>query len=735
MTSGARIALWTGVCLVVLVVVAILSLPLFLNTSAFQQKIVHSVSQSTGRQVTVRNLKLSIFSGGLLAEGVTIADDPAFSAQPFLQAESVKVHVALWPLITRRDVQVSGFVLDAPHVNLLRNAAGVWNYSTVGKTGNQPAHDAETQSTFPDLTVGEVKITNGQITVTTQPLTGTTDAPATHVYEQVELQVKDFGFAKAFPFTTSVKLQGGGSVDVKGTAGPMNQADASASPFSVHMDAKHVDPLAAGMVEPSSGISGQVDGLTLDAAWSGQQMHITKLVIDGPHVTVVQTNKPEPAAAAPKPHGKSMMQSLAIDSLELNNGSVTMTSAGQTQPTVYQNLHATLTNLTPTTASPFTASAQVPGGGSVSANGTAGPFNTENDAATPVSAQVALRHLDLQTSGMIAPGAGIGGLADMDAKIVSNGETLNANGTAKVDGLRLAKTGTPSQTPVGLQFAVAQNERALTGEVQRAVITIGHDVVNVSGTYQKSGPTTAVDLKVNGQSMSINDLEAFLPSLGVKLPSGSRLQGGTLTVNLTVSGSTAEPVISGPVSLSNTELAGFDLNSKLGPLAQLTGARPSSGTPVRSLSMVVRSQGSDLRTDNIALDVPSLGTATGAGTVNNGALDFHVVVKALLLTKGLGGVTGGGSAGGGGGIAGQLMGLIPGGAGKALGGGVLRGGIPVAIGGTTTNPTFVPNMAGVASSLGASVAERELGGKGTRSKSGTQDQLTNALGGLLGGHH
>ena len=737
MSGKARVAVLTVVGVVVLLVVAVLALPLFLNTSSFQQKIVRSASEALGRPVTVRNLRLSVLSGGLLAEGVAIGDDPAFSNQPFVQAESVKVHVALWPLITRREVQVGGFVLDAPRVSLQRNAAGVWNYSSLGKTGKQTAPSAARQSTFPDLTVGEIAINNGQVTMTMQPMPGDgTTTAATHVYEQVQLGLKDFSFAKSFPYTLSVHLPGEGTVSAKGTAGPVNATDTAATPFTLHLDAKHIDPLAAGLVEASSGISGQVDSLTVDASWSGQQMHVAKLLIDGPHVTVVQKPATKEKTAT-KQGGQTTLESLAVDSLELTNGSVTMTAPGQSQPTVYQNLHATLNNLTPTTASPFTASAQLPGGGSLQARGTAGPFNSQNSAATPVNADVTVRHLDLQTSGLVAPDAGVGGLTDGEAKLTSNGEVLNANGTARVTGLRLAKTGSPSSEPVTLQFAIVQNERALTGQVQRGVITIGQNVINVAGTYQKSGSTTALDLKAKGEGLSINGLQAFLPSLGVKLPSGSKLQGGTLTANLTVSGSTANPVISGPISVSNTELAGFDLNSKLGPVMQLTGAKPSSGTVIRSLSMDVRSQGADLRTDKIALDVPTLGTASGSGSVNNGALDYQVVLKPLLLSKGLGGaVPGGGSSGGSAGLAGQLMGMIPGGAGKALGGGsgFLKGGIPVAIGGTTTNPTFAPNMRGLATSVGTAAAAQALEGRSQRGKqeNAPAKQLQQTLGGLFG---
>jgi hypothetical protein len=138
----------------------------------------------------------------------------------------------------------------------------------------------------------------------------------------------------------------------------------------------------------------------------------------------------------------------------------------------------------------------------------------------------------------------------------------------------------------------------------------------------------------------------------------------------------------------------------------------------------------DVRTDNLSLVVPALGTATGAGTVSAaGALNYQVVLKLTGLTGG-----GNGSAGAGG-IAGQLMAMIPsGGAAGSIGGlasSALKNGIPVAIGGTTSNPTFTPNLGGLISNGANSLTK---GSQPTSKGQSTTDSLTNALGGLLKQH-
>ena len=750
-----RFVLFTIGTIVVLVALVAVALPMFLNADSFRTRIESSLSKSLGRKVTIGKLNLSLWSGGLLAQNAVVADDPQFSTEPFLQADSVKIRVEIFPLILHREVHIQGFSLQSPRIQLLRAPNGTWNYSSIGGAATR-TQDEDTKKTFPDLTVAHVEVANGRITVGSQPGAGSSAAviPA-RVYDQVDLDVTNFGFANSFPFTASAHLPGEGTVSVKGSAGPVNQQDASATPFSGHLEMKHIDPLAAGFVDSTDGISGVVESLTLDAAWSGQQMHVTSLVVDSPHLNLVRSNAPKtPKPAGTKAEGTSMLDSLSVDSAQIKNGAVTITTAGQAgAPAVYQQLNAQITNLTPKSWSPFTVSAQLPGGGTLNATGKAGPFNQANNAATPLDAHVALNHVELETSGVLSPDAGISGMTDLQAQVQSNGQTLNATGTAHVVGIKLAKNGQPSAKPVDAQFAIIQNEQAATGEIQHATVTVGRAAIAIAGTYQASGPTTAINLRVNGQAVPIDEIEAFLPALGVRLPQGSRLQGGTVTTALTVSGSTASPVISGPVRLDNTQLAGFDLGAKLQSLSQLTGGRigsaTGSGTHIQSLSMNVREASGAIRTDNVALAVTGVGTATGAGSVSAaGALDYNVLLKltGLMGNSGPGSTAAAPSSGGGlAGLAGGLAGFIPGGGGaKGLGslgglaGGVLSRGIPVAIAGTTSNPTFAPNIRGLATGIGAGAAQGLISGKsaGKKNPAGqvVGDPVKNALGGLFGKH-
>jgi hypothetical protein len=583
-----------------------LAIPLFLNADAFRTRIESALTNSLGRKVTFGKLDLSIFGGSLVARDASIADDPRFSTQPFLQASRVKIGVEIFPLIFRREIHITGFAIDSPKIALLRAANGTWNFSTIGGAQQNSAANKESSTLIPNLTVSQVTISDGRLTVGTEPAPGMPVTPR-RTYDQLTLEAKDFSFQKSFPFSASAHLPGDGTVSLKGNAGPINPHDASLSPFDAHLEAKHIDPLAAGFVDSAAGVTGTVEAIDVQAAWNGQQLHVRNLVVDTPRLTLVRENKPTTVAPPPSaPNSNNMLSTLEADHLQIKNGAITITSPGQATPSVYQQLNLELTNVSPSAAAPFKLNAQIPGGGSVTGDGTAGPINQASAVATPLNAHIAISHLDLATSGVVAPDAGIGGIANLDIKALSDGKNLNANVSANVQSLRVAKNGSPSAKPVLVQLTALQNVQALSGQLQNALITIGKAIVNVAGTYQTSGATTSLNLTVNAKAASIDELEAFLPSVGVHLPSGSRLQGGTLTTNLNVTGSAAAPIISGPVRIDNTNLAGFDLGAKLGPLSSIAGIKSGSGTPIQSLSANVAINGGNVRTDNVSVVVPPL---------------------------------------------------------------------------------------------------------------------------------
>ena len=80
-----------------LILVVVLAIPFFLNADNFRTRIESTLSTSMGRKVTLGKLDLSVLSGSLVAQNSSVADDPAFSSQPFLQTGPLKINVEMLP--------------------------------------------------------------------------------------------------------------------------------------------------------------------------------------------------------------------------------------------------------------------------------------------------------------------------------------------------------------------------------------------------------------------------------------------------------------------------------------------------------------------------------------------------------------------------------------------------------------------------------------------------------------
>ncbi len=109
-----------GIVVGILLLIVIV-LPFLINVNSFRPRVESEASAALGRQVSVGDLSLSILSGSVGAENISIADDPAFSKSPFVTAKSLKVGVELMPLIFSKQLNVTDISLEEPQITLLEN--------------------------------------------------------------------------------------------------------------------------------------------------------------------------------------------------------------------------------------------------------------------------------------------------------------------------------------------------------------------------------------------------------------------------------------------------------------------------------------------------------------------------------------------------------------------------------------------------------------------------------------
>lgn len=266
-----RLLVISGIVVGVLLLV-IIAVPLFINVDSFRPDLEKKLSAALNRQVHIGKLDASLLSGGASASDIAIDDDPAFNKGPFLKAASVKVGVQLMPLIFSKQLKVTSLTIQKPDITLLKNAAGKWNYSTLGaspqkgtggpsKTTPEPSKPGSAPSepsgkSTPDVSVDTFEIADGTVRV---GHSSGHSAGKESVYQNVNLVAHNISATSAMPFTLSAGMPGGGSLNLDGQAGPLNPTDSSKSPLDAKITLKHADLAATGFVDPSSGVAGILD--------------------------------------------------------------------------------------------------------------------------------------------------------------------------------------------------------------------------------------------------------------------------------------------------------------------------------------------------------------------------------------------------------------------------------------------------------------------------------------------
>jgi AsmA protein len=445
-------------------------------------------------------------------------------------------------------------------------------------------------------------------------------------------------------------------------------------------------------------------------------LNVTGISIDAPQVTLLRSasgvwnfSTLGPAAAggaAPaQTPGQAANTNVSVQKLTLKDGTVfvgDVAGAGNKRHE-YQQVDVDASNLSYTTQFPFELTTKTPGTGTIKLSGKAGPINQADMQETPLDASVDVQNVDLNATGFIDPASGIAGVANFTGSLTSDGQQMNFKGKVSGNKLQLVQGGAPAAVPVQIDFEAGFGIKARSGTLKQGDVHIGKAVAHLTGTYSTAQQTPSVQMKLDGQSMPAADLEGMLPAVGVILPSGASIQSGTVNASLTIDGPADRLVTSGPVSLSNAKLAGFDLGSKMGALSSFAGVPKGTDTMIQTLSADLRIAPDGIRVDKLLVVVPAIGSITGSGTIAaNHALNFKMAAKVGNASSPVGGLASLASVAGG-----------------------QSGGIPFTIHGTTSNPSFEPDVNAMVGGLakGALAGGKDIPGG---------QNLGQALGGLLG---
>jgi AsmA protein len=135
---------WTKILwgILALFVIVIVCIKLFVNANTFRPTIERQITDTLGRNVKLGNLSLSVLSGSLVTEDISIADDPTFSSSPFITAKKVRIGVPLRPLIFSHQLNIRSFEIESPQIAMIKAANGTWNFSSIGRPATSVAGGA-----------------------------------------------------------------------------------------------------------------------------------------------------------------------------------------------------------------------------------------------------------------------------------------------------------------------------------------------------------------------------------------------------------------------------------------------------------------------------------------------------------------------------------------------------------------------------------------------------------------
>ncbi len=228
-------------------IVGVLLATVLMNVDRYRPRVQAELQKKLNRPVTLGALSLRLLPLSLTIDGLTIGESSAFSStHPFATAKDVSVSAGLLSLI-EGNPEVKSLKLAHPQIELIRNAQGVWNFSTLGGQSSSSGGNSQ-------LTLDELKIDDGQIA-----LTDATAHPARSVYDHIDVDLTDFAPKKRFGLKLGAHLPGEGKelITFDGNVGPLLPGNTAAVPVSGRVSVQEVSLAAinrftSGAVPPNT---------------------------------------------------------------------------------------------------------------------------------------------------------------------------------------------------------------------------------------------------------------------------------------------------------------------------------------------------------------------------------------------------------------------------------------------------------------------------------------------------
>ncbi|MGH9521661.1 MAG: AsmA family protein, partial [Terriglobales bacterium] len=568
-----------AVAIILALIIAVLVIvPLVVDANQYHGVVQAQLQKALGRPVSFGQMHFSLTPPSLKLDDLKIGESPRFGQGQFATAHSVDVSVKLWPLI-HKQVDIRSLSLDQPQVQLIKDAKGVWNFSTLGSSEAAPPSGTAANTTPPatagntakpsagnapsssgsgnTLALGKLAITNGQVTIEDR----TTNSRAT--YNNIDLTLNNFAPGKPFSFDAALHLPGSGNEALKlsGTAGPMAD-QVTNTPFDGQLE---FDQVSIASLEKLSGTSMKGTSGTLTGKMSARNQQGTLAAEGSLRLTDGTINNVKldyPVTLDFKANDQLQPDRIHIDNASLHLGPTPISIAGDV-----------------------------------------------NAGSTPaqLALKLALKNADIQEVARlassfgvaVAPGMQVSGGIDADLRANGPANAPALNGTLNASNVRVSGS--------GLKQPVSVNSLALTmtpDEIRSAPFTATTGGTNLAVQFALSkytSPSPVIDATIRTANSQLSELLAMARAYGVSAVEG---MDGTGTINLDLHAA-------GPIkNASALQLSGS------GKIANASIKTPSLTQPVNVRNADLRFTSNSMTMQNLAASVGHT-NATGNMTVQN----------------------------------------------------------------------------------------------------------------------
>jgi AsmA protein len=641
-----KVAIVIGAIILVLIVAVVVFAATF-NVNQYRGTIQSELERRLDRRVVLGDMHLGIFPPRLQVQNLSIADAPKFNdAKPFVEAQELDVSVKLLPLLSK-SVEISSLSLQRPSVELIKDAQGTWNFSTIGAT--QKSASSQNKQQF---SLGQMAVQDGQVAITDEQA-----RKPRVVYDHINLTLTDFAPDSPFSVDASVHFPGQGAQEIRlqGKGGPMQETDPAATPFHGSLDLKDVSLagfqkfLQTPALTTSDGV---LSGHTNIASESGKLSAVGQMTVEQLRVRGLDVGYPINM-------DYEVNDDLASDLLRITKGAVKL---GQTP------LLATGTvNMKPTPAE-------------LDMNLKANNVSIVEIARLAAAAGIAL-----------APGTTVNGTVNADIHARGPVDKLALNGT--VAGRDIQASGKDIPQPVQIKAV----NLALTPDEIRSdnfpVISGGTTVNTQFSLRSYTSKTPLVDATLKAPQAELPAILAMAKAYGVT--GLDKLSGaGTLALDMHAAGPlqsiTSDEImraLNGNVNLNfnNVRYSGVDVGHELASIGQFLNSAQSlqkdqGFTNILKMTGNVVVRNGIAQTNNLQalLDVANVGITGNANLVSQ-ALNLDLTA---VLEKGFSQQVGGT------GIGGYMNTALANNQGEIV--------IPATVTGTLQHPVFGPNVQKIA---------------------------------------